>query len=163
MEMQGGLPYSEKKREFLEYDMLMSYYEGYDGGALHTKSLFLSGPGELPARLIPCTGIECGPHCGNGDKEDNAMENNTKQELKICQSCGMPMQEDQYGTNGDGSRNEKYCCYCYKDGAFVQDCTLEEMIDSCASFEVEDGRAKSLEEAKGMLREYFPTLERWRA
>ncbi len=47
------------------------------------------------------------------------MENNTKQELKICQSCGMPMQEEQYGTNQDGSRNEKYCCYCYKDGGFA--------------------------------------------
>lgn len=91
------------------------------------------------------------------------MENTMKQELKICQSCGMPMQEEQYGTNQDGSRNEKYCCYCFKDGAFAQDCSLEEMIDFCAPFEVEGGRAKTLEEAKGMLREYFPTLERWRA
>ena len=90
------------------------------------------------------------------------MENNTKQELKICQSCGMPMQEDQYGSNRDGSRNEKYCCYCYKDGAFAQDCRLEEMIDFCAAFEVEGGRAKTVEEAKVMLGEYFPTLERWR-
>ena len=37
-------------------------------------------------------------------------------EMKICQSCGMPMKEDQYGTNKDGSANSKYCCYCYKDG-----------------------------------------------
>ena len=29
------------------------------------------------------------------------------QELKICQSCGMPMQEDQYGTEKDGSSNER--------------------------------------------------------
>ena len=71
------------------------------------------------------------------------MENTMKQELKICQSCGMPMQEEQYGTNQDGS--------------------LEEMIEFCAPFEVEGGRAKTLEEAKGMLGKYFPTLERWRA
>jgi hypothetical protein len=96
-------------------------------------------------------------------QEEDIMENNTKQELKICQSCGMPMQEDQYGTNQDGSRNETYCCYCYKDGAFAQDCTLDEMIDFCAPFEVEGGRAKTLEEAKAMLGKYFPTLERWRA
>ena len=30
-------------------------------------------------------------------------------ELKICQSCGMPMQEEQYGTETDGSRNDTYC------------------------------------------------------
>ena len=72
------------------------------------------------------------------------MENTMKQELKICQSCGMPMQEEQYGTNRDGSKNHTYCCYCYKDGAFAQDCSLEEMIDFCAAFEVEGGRAKLL-------------------
>ena len=32
-------------------------------------------------------------------------------EMKICQSCGMPMKEEQYGTNGDGSVNDNYCCY----------------------------------------------------
>lgn len=85
------------------------------------------------------------------------------QELKICQSCGMPMQEDQYGTEKDGSSNELYCCYCYKDGAFVQDCDMEGMVEFCAPFEVEGGRAKTLEEAKEGLRKYFPTLERWKA
>ena len=95
-------------------------------------------------------------------QESNIMENTMKQELKICQSCGMPMQEEQYGTNRDGSKNHTYCCYCYKDGAFAQDCSLEEMIDFCAAFEVEGGRAKTVEEAKAMLGEYFPTLERWR-
>lgn len=85
-----------------------------------------------------------------------------EQNLKICQSCGMPMQEEQYGTNKDGSRNDSYCCYCYKDGAFAQDCTLEEMVAFCAPFEVEGGRAGNLEEAREQLLKYFPTLERWR-
>lgn len=90
------------------------------------------------------------------------MENIVKPELKICQSCGMPMQEEQYGTNRDGSRNESYCCYCFKDGAFVQDCDMEGMIEFCAPFEVEGGRAGNLEEAKENLRGYFATLERWK-
>ena len=90
------------------------------------------------------------------------MENNTKQELKICQSCGMPMQAEQYGTNQDGSSNDKYCCYCFKDGEFAQKCTVEEMVEFCAPFEVEGGRAKTKEEAKKMLMAYFPTLERWK-
>lgn len=84
-------------------------------------------------------------------------------EEKICQSCGMPMKEEQYGSNKDGSVNDKYCCYCYKEGAFAQDCTMEEMADFCAPFEVEGGRAKTVEEAKGQLMGYFSTLERWGA
>ena len=78
-----------------------------------------------------------------------------EENLKICQSCGMPMQEEQYGTNKDGSKNESYCCYCYKDGAFAQDCSLEEMVDFCAPFEVEGGRARNLEEAKEQLMKYL--------
>lgn len=82
-------------------------------------------------------------------------------QLKICQSCGMPMQEDQYGTSKDGSKNEEYCCYCYKDGEFTQVCNMEEMADFCASIEVEDGRAKTVDEAKAGLMKYFATLKRW--
>ena len=83
-------------------------------------------------------------------------------EQKICQSCGMPMITEQYGTNADGSRNEKYCSYCFADGKFISDCSLEEMVDFCAPFEVEGGRCKDLEEAKAALMAYFPTLERWK-
>lgn len=95
----------------------------------------------------------------NGGRE---MGNEKNENLKICQSCGMPMQEEQYGTNGDGSRNEAYCCYCFKEGEFAQKCTMEEMVDFCVPFEMEGGRAKTKEEAKAMLMAYFPTLERWK-
>lgn len=84
-------------------------------------------------------------------------------EQKICQSCGMPMIPEQYGTNGDGSPNDVYCTYCYSQGKFAQDCSLEEMADFCAPFEVEAGRSKSKEEAKEQLMKYFATLERWKA
>lgn len=73
------------------------------------------------------------------------------------------MQEDQYGTERDGSKNDAYCSYCYKDGAFEQQCSMEEMVNFCALFEVEGGRAKTIEEAKAGLMEYFPTLKRWQA
>ena len=53
-------------------------------------------------------------------------------EMRFCQSCGMPLTEDVLGTNADGSKNEDYCMYCYKDGKFLQDCTMEEMIEHCA-------------------------------
>ena len=46
----------------------------------------------------------------------------------------MPLTDDVLGTNADGTKNEDYCMYCYKDGKFLQDCTMEEMIEHCAQF-----------------------------
>ena len=50
-------------------------------------------------------------------------------DMKFCQSCGMPLTDNVLGTNADGSKNEDYCMYCYKDGKFLQDCTMDEMIE----------------------------------
>ena len=54
--------------------------------------------------------------------------------MKFCQSCGMPLTNEMLGTNADGSPNEDYCIYCYKDGKFTHDMTMEQMIDHCAQF-----------------------------
>ena len=51
-----------------------------------------------------------------------------EKEMKFCQSCGMPLTDEVLGTNADGSKNEDYCMYCYRDGKFLQDCTMEEMV-----------------------------------
>ena len=53
----------------------------------------------------------------------------------------MPLTEEVLGTNADGTKNEDYCMYCYKDGKFLQDCTMDEMIEHCAQFvnEVNEG------------------------
>ena len=51
-------------------------------------------------------------------------------EQKFCQSCGMPLTNEVLGTNADGSKNEDYCIYCYKDGKFTQDCTMEVLTDA---------------------------------
>lgn len=84
-----------------------------------------------------------------------------------CQSCGMPMQTaDQFGTNADGSLNHDCCCYCYKDGAFVQDCTMDGMIDHCVKYLDEfNGVCNtklSKEEAIAQMKKHFPTLKRWK-
>ena len=87
-------------------------------------------------------------------------------EQRFCQSCGMPLTEDVLGTNADGSKNEDYCMYCYRDGQFLQDCTMEEMIEHCAQFigAVNEGLEKPItkEEYIGMMKTYFPQLKRWR-
>lgn len=43
----------------------------------------------------------------------------TNSEPHFCQSCGMPLTEEILGTNADQSKNNEYCIYCYKDGAFT--------------------------------------------
>ncbi|MDR1877934.1 MAG: zinc ribbon domain-containing protein, partial [Bacteroidales bacterium] len=68
-----------------------------------------------------------------------------KLEQKYCQSCGMPLTDSALlGTNKDQTVNEDYCVYCYKDGAFTQDMTMDEMIIHCAQF-VEEFNADSTE------------------
>ena len=87
-------------------------------------------------------------------------------EMKFCQSCGMPLTEEILGTNADGSKNEEYCMYCYKDGKFTQDCIMEEMIEFCSQFVdvVNKNMPKPMtkDEYKGMMRQFFPTLKRWK-
>ena len=53
-------------------------------------------------------------------------------ELKFCQSCGMPLSPEVLGTNADGSKSDEYCIYCYKDGAFTGDFTMDQMIEFCS-------------------------------
>ena len=87
-------------------------------------------------------------------------------EQRFCQSCGMLLTEEVLGTNADGSKNEDYCMYCYKDGQFLQDCTMDEMIEHCAQFvgAVNEGLEKPItkEEYIGQMKMYFPHLKRWR-
>ena len=87
-------------------------------------------------------------------------------DIKFCQSCGMPLTDDILGTNADGSKNEDYCIYCYKDGKFLQDCTMDEMIEHCAQFvgAVNEGLPNPItkEEYIGQMKMYFPQLKRWR-
>lgn len=97
---------------------------------------------------------------------DNAFVKDGKNMNLFCQSCGMLMQTpDQFGTNQDGSANQDYCCYCYKDGVFVQDCTMDGMIEHCVQFLDEFNGAcntqYSKEEAIARMKEYFPRLKRW--
>lgn len=82
---------------------------------------------------------------------------------KFCQSCGMPItMPEQQGTNADGSKNGDYCVYCYKDGAFTADCTMEEMIQFCLNLQGEGEFFKDKEKARQRMEQWFPTLKRWK-
>ncbi|MGM0640271.1 MAG: zinc ribbon domain-containing protein [Thermotogota bacterium] len=83
---------------------------------------------------------------------------------KYCQSCGMPMGEtvELYGTNSDGSRNEDYCKYCYENGEFTQDITMNEMIEFCVPHMASANEDMTEDEARKMMKDFFPTLKRWK-
>ena len=87
-------------------------------------------------------------------------------EQKFCQSCGMPLTDKDKGINADGSRNDDYCNYCYMDGRFTQDFTMEQMIEHCARFTDDinklSGENMTVEQAKEMMRQFYPNLKRWK-
>jgi hypothetical protein len=78
-----------------------------------------------------------------------------------CQSCGMPMTDELYGNNKDGSKSEDYCKYCYEDGEFTQDFTMEEMIEFCIPLTVENTDMDE-QSVTVMLNKFIPQLKRWK-
>ncbi len=89
-------------------------------------------------------------------------------ETTYCQSCGMPLtRPEDRGTERDGSANTEYCIYCYKNGEFAQNLSMEEMIDHCmqflGEFNKDSGTKFSPAEARAEMLKHFPTLKRWRA
>lgn len=88
-----------------------------------------------------------------------------KQETLFCQSCGMPLEREEIiGTERDGYKNNDYCIYCYKEGAFTTDCTMQEMIDISLNHmkELFKNTADFNEkEALDKMNLFFPKLKRW--
>ena len=85
---------------------------------------------------------------------------------KFCQSCGMPLNvNEDFGNNSENRKNEDYCRYCFTDGKFTEDFTMDEMIVHCAQFVDEfnkDSEQKmTKEQAIEQMKMYFPKLKRW--
>ncbi len=88
------------------------------------------------------------------------------QEVKICQSCAMPLVKDaDFGTDKAGGKSSDYCSYCYKNGSFTQDMDMEAMIEHCTQFlDVFNKHAQiklTREQAVEQMRQHFPRLKRW--
>ena len=84
--------------------------------------------------------------------------------IKVCQSCGYPLQkEEDKGTNDDRTRKEEYCSMCFKDGKFIQsDITMEGMIELAAKGLSEFDPAMSYGQAKEYVSKVIPQLTRWK-
>ncbi len=75
----------------------------------------------------------------------------------VCQSCGMPLNDEILARDQDGSFNESYCKWCWGNGDFYAHCTMEEMIEICLPHMPGDK-----ETAKAYLSDLLPTLDRWK-
>jgi len=75
----------------------------------------------------------------------------------------MPMdKEELYGTNADGSKNEDYCIYCYKDGVFTDGIdNLDDYIEYSLQFASQAGMTE--EQMREHCKKVLPTLKRWKA
>lgn len=85
-------------------------------------------------------------------------------EERYCQSCGMPMgsTDELYGTEKDGSRSVDYCQYCYANGAFTYEGSMEDMIEFCVQPMVENNPNMTDASAREIMKGFFPTLKRWK-
>lgn len=80
---------------------------------------------------------------------------------KFCQSCGMPMKKDPQGggTNIDSTKNELYCSYCYQNGAFLFEGTVDEFQNHCKEMMIKSGHSKFM---AWLLTRGMSRLQRWK-
>lgn len=87
-------------------------------------------------------------------------------EQQFCQSCSMPMNDAAFGKEADGSAHKDYCHYCYADGQFTWNCTMDEMIEYnleyLDEFNKDSEKKYTAEEARAGMKQFFPHLKRWK-
>ena len=86
--------------------------------------------------------------------------------IRQCQSCGMLLiKNSDKGTESDGCKSEEYCAFCYQQGQFVQEITVEELIEhnlqDLDDWNRENGLHFAEQETRAELQKFLPTLKRW--
>ena len=85
-----------------------------------------------------------------------------EKELKICQSCGIPLNNENRGTNKNLSPSDEYCLFCYQKGMFVvPDLSLDQQINRLTNMAV-NNMGMTEEKARKMAMQTLPELKRWK-
>ena len=80
----------------------------------------------------------------------------------ICQSCGMPIKESaDCGTNKDDTACQDYCRYCFKDGEFTSDMSMEDFIEKQVKIATTQMNVPE-EKAREFAESIIPNLKRWK-
>ena len=150
-----GQPRESEVPYFLAQELIPGYWGNREGTYCPPKGYFVADENPEAFEAYEAT----------FPKKEKAFQEG--QLPQFCQSCGMPLTKNEdCGTNEDGSTNFDYCQYCYKDGHFLQEFTMDEMIEHCAQFvdEINKNMPKPMtkEEYKQMMRGFFPMLKRWK-
>jgi hypothetical protein len=78
-----------------------------------------------------------------------------------CQSCGMPLTEELYGTESSGAKTQEYCKMCFADGKFTEpNLTLKEMTERTFNYLTTQMHMPE-EQAKNVSGGMIPQLNRW--
>ena len=78
---------------------------------------------------------------------------------RICQCCGMPLEEGIISREKDGSANDHYCKWCYADGTYTYS-NMDDLIEVCVAHMQDTGRPES--EIRAYLRDKLPKLDYWK-
>jgi hypothetical protein len=80
---------------------------------------------------------------------------------QICQSCGMPMDEKDFGTENNRTKTREYCHFCFILGKFRDEgITMEEKIRK--NIEIAKSMGMPEEKAKDLAESTIPKLKRWK-
>lgn len=78
----------------------------------------------------------------------------------ICQCCGMPLEDEIMSKEKDGSINEDYCKWCYKDGNFTYN-DMESLISFCEN--TMSNETFSKQQVRDYMNNLLPKLKYWSA
>ena len=78
---------------------------------------------------------------------------------RICQCCGMPLEDGIIGRNRDGTLNEDYCQWCYADGTYTYS-DMDDLIEVCLPHMV--GENFTEEQARAYMKQKLPQLDYWK-
>ena len=78
---------------------------------------------------------------------------------RICQCCGMPLEEEIVGRNKDGTPNEDYCKWCYADGTYTYS-DMDDLLEVCVRHMASEAFPE--EQARAYMKQLLPQLDYWK-